>query len=253
MTAGYNLDITVAELRAIVSDSEHDAHNFLWSDGATTWELDILFDELGDTEEALLGMGPESELHLEAVDLSEQGQRAFIEGYCEDAPAAYDSEADCANSPTPWCAPWSWDSDWRADFYHSAQHADFDPLEMGRRRARQDYAELSELLAEEAASDEEEAPEIRYEVGNVWNVGPYDRLWDSLEEAMAFMERNGYVYVDSAAYGPNGEDAYYFVRPDHAEEKGIDTSRPGWEYADDLLDKVYGYGYEPCLLPVIRD
>lgn len=87
-----------------------------------------------------------------------------------------------------------------------------------------------------------------YQIANVPNIGPHDEFHDTLEAAEAYMESRGYIYVESAAYGPNGEDAYYYAHPDHAEEQGLDTCE-GWENADGLLDSLYGYGYEPCIIP----
>ena len=188
--------------------------------------------------------------------LDEATEAAFIEAYCEAAPAGYDAEADC-EGPQPWCCPWYSMSteNWQEDLLDKLVQTGGDIREAAKLYALSDYDELAEILAEEADNEDEGEPESRifYQVGNVPNVGPHDELWESLEDAMNYMASRGYVYVDSAAYGPDGEDAYYFVHPSHAEEKDINTSRPGWENAADLLDDLYGYGYEPCLLPVIRD
>jgi hypothetical protein len=88
-----------------------------------------------------------------------------------------------------------------------------------------------------------------YKICNVSNLGPHDEYHATLESAEAYMRSRGYVYVTSATFGSNGEDAYYYTHPDHAEEHGIDTNREGWEFSEDLLDSLYGYGYEPCVIP----
>lgn len=64
------LIITAAELHEIAADENHWAHNYLWNDGAFTWDIRNLSDEIGD--EMLLGMGTESTLELEAIEKSSQ-------------------------------------------------------------------------------------------------------------------------------------------------------------------------------------
>lgn len=141
--AAYHLDITTSGLRTIVLDSAHDAHDFLWSDGATTWRLENLLDEL---DESL-----DEELHLEAADLSEQGQLAFIEGYCDAAPADYDAAADC-EGPQPWCCPWYSSSreSWQAELMAKLEQTGGDIREAAKLFALEDYDELAEILAEES-------------------------------------------------------------------------------------------------------
>ena len=87
-----------------------------------------------------------------------------------------------------------------------------------------------------------------YTIHNVPSLGPYDGKYSSMEKAEAYMEERGYIYVTSAACDHPTEEARYFVRQaDVEEELGLDIEDV--DLNDDLLDRVYGYGYEPCIMP----
>lgn len=148
----YKLYMTAAQIKALASNPNHDAHLFLWSDGAQDWTLDALADAL--THEALEGMGEESTITLEMADLSDAGRALYIQGFCDHAPKGYDGHKDMAESPCPWCAPFSWYGYWRKTFCIAAQEAAYDPYNMGRLDAENCHAELSHLIREEAESQD---------------------------------------------------------------------------------------------------
>lgn len=99
------LTLTAAELHSIAKDSAHYAHKYVWSDGTIDWEITHLDWYVDD--EARYGMGADSTMELEAVDLTSEGRKAFVKGFVESAPAWYDFDVDSCLS-APWCAPWFW-------------------------------------------------------------------------------------------------------------------------------------------------
>ena len=148
MTYSYKLALTVEALRALVLDSEHLAHAFLWSDGAYTWTLDNLLDATIDGLNSLdLSdvSAPMPLIEIEASDLSDKGKKQFVSGYCAAAPDGYNFEAD-TQTDCPWCAPWEFGVHWHSVFQSLAVHADYEPEAMGRLRAQHDYNDLSLLL-----------------------------------------------------------------------------------------------------------
>ena len=72
----------------------------------------------------------------------------FVDGFCEGAPEGYDLID--AESPRPWCAPWTWEeeSSWRDD--------SLTPYEMGKAWALKGYDDLEAVLREEAEAREED-------------------------------------------------------------------------------------------------
>lgn len=86
-----------------------------------------------------------------------------------------------------------------------------------------------------------------YIISNVPNLGPHESQWTSLAAAEEYMAARGYVYQASAPCDHPTEEARYYAHPSHAEECGVDMD------AADLLDTVYGYGYEPVITPTVMD
>lgn len=90
---------------------------------------------------------------------------------------------------------------------------------------------------------------MRYEVFNTGGCGSI--MFDTLEEAQSYMEREGYVYALSntifAGTDEDGEDVYadgdfYFRKSDLPD---------CWESMDDysLMDQIYCDGSAPCIYP----
>lgn len=100
------LTLTAAELKEMAYNPNAPENDYLWNDGAETWTLENLADELED--EALEGMGEDSTITLTAVGLSEDGEREFVQGFCNAAPDWYVENGhpvDC-DVTCPWCMPW---------------------------------------------------------------------------------------------------------------------------------------------------
>ena len=116
---------TAAQISALAAANGEELL-YTWSDGATTWTLDNLAEELGE-EEALEGMGPDSEITLTADGLSEAGQQVFAKAFIAAAPDWYDGQD--TESSSPWCAPWEWEQ--AAAWFD----ASLSPAEMGERWA----------------------------------------------------------------------------------------------------------------------
>lgn len=131
---------TAAEIKALAANATATENLMLWNDGAETWTLENLADEL--TEEALEGKGEDSEITLTADGLTEAGQDAFTDGFLAAAPLCYNFEGDC-QSETPWCAPWTWagKDEWFSPKFRT-------PYQMGEAWAHQCSASIKEHFEE---------------------------------------------------------------------------------------------------------
>lgn len=92
---------TRAELRNIVRDNGIE-NNYLWNDGATTWDLWNLIDALESDDE---------QVTLSVAGYTDEAREAFTEAFKEAADMycpGYDYDTDAATE-SPWCAPWNWE------------------------------------------------------------------------------------------------------------------------------------------------
>lgn len=118
------MTVTAAQISALAA-ANCEENLYTWNDGAESWTLDNLAEALGD--EALEGMGPDSEITLTADGLSEAGREIFAAAFISAAPDWYTGQD--ADSATPWCAPWEWTQ--AADWFDGS----LSPAEMGERWA----------------------------------------------------------------------------------------------------------------------
>ena len=116
----YNLDLTLtaAELHQIAENHNHYAHNYLWNDGASTWDIVALSESIGD--EAIEDEGKDSQLSLSPCDLSDSGRKLFTASFLEAASDINYPEKE------QWAKPWSWNK------YHDYFDSHLTPEEMGK-------------------------------------------------------------------------------------------------------------------------
>lgn len=128
----YNLDLTLtaAELHLIAENHNHYAHNYLWNDGASTWDIATLSESIG--EEAIEKAGQDSQLSLSPCDLSDSGRKLFTASFLEEAADIDGPEKE------QWSTPWNWDN------YRDYFNAHMTPEEMGKAWAHIMISEVEE-------------------------------------------------------------------------------------------------------------